>query len=99
MKDLVRARHDPRQVEDEERCDDGDGDVRHVDLFRVPVGPALMQQHDPLADADVQDHQDEDGGQAGRRQGVDLRRGNEVEKKIVFFFSQKKIRGKYLLYF
>ena len=38
----------------------------------VPVGPPLVQEHDALADTDVQDDEDQDWGYSGGGQGVDL---------------------------
>ena len=70
---LPEPHEDPGQVGDDEQGDDGDGDVRHVDLPRVPVGPALVEQQDALADADVEDDEDGDGEDAGSEQGVDLK--------------------------
>ena len=55
--DLVGPGRNPGQVEHEERRHDRYGNVGHPDLLGVPVGPALVQQHDPLANTDVQDYQ------------------------------------------
>ena len=64
--------HVPRQVEHDEEGDDGDGDVRHVDLLGVAVGPPLVEEHDPLADPHVQYHQDRDRCKSRRDEWVKL---------------------------
>ncbi len=50
---LVEAQEDPGHVGQDEEGDDGDGDVSHVDLARVPVGAPLVEEDDALADAHV----------------------------------------------
>ncbi len=81
----MESQEDPGQVGDDEEPDDGNGDVGHVDLLGVPVGPALVEEHDALADADVEDGQDGHGRDPRRRQGVQLEklgRKKEVTKCI-----------------
>lgn len=65
----------PWQVEDDEQGHNRDGDVSHVDLLGVPVGPPLVKEHDPLADSNVQNHQDRDRSQSRRDKWVKLRKG------------------------
>ena len=62
----------PWQVEDDEQGHNRDGDVSHVDLLGVPVGPPLMKEHDPLANSHVQNHQDRDRSQSRRDKWVKL---------------------------
>ncbi len=49
----MEAEQYPGHVGDDEKADDDDGDVSHIDLLGVSVGPALVEEDDALADAHV----------------------------------------------
>ena len=65
--DLGEAQENPWQVGHHEQRDDGDGYVGHVDFFGVTIGPSLVQQQDPLANANVKDHKNQNWCNPGSR--------------------------------
>ncbi len=62
----------PWHVDDDEEGHYGDGDVGHVKLLPVSGRSPLMEDLDPPANADVEDHQDDHRGQSRRRERMQL---------------------------